>query len=137
MLEPDPEIVAVIGEWVQKAENDLTNAAHTLKLGRKCPTDTVCFHAQQCVEKYVKSLLVFGGIHFPRTHEIGILVHLLPVRVRPGLTREEADQLTNYAVMARYPIDSQPISLIEARRAVSIARRVRSHIRKLLPKGSL
>jgi HEPN domain-containing protein len=55
---PDPEKIAiVVSEWVAKAENDLTNAAHTLKLGKACPTDTVCFHAQQVVEKYLKALL--------------------------------------------------------------------------------
>lgn len=31
------------------AENDIKNAAHTIKLGEQCPTGTVCFHAQQCV----------------------------------------------------------------------------------------
>ena len=33
----------VAAEWIAKAENDLLNAAHTLKLGARCPTDTVCF----------------------------------------------------------------------------------------------
>jgi HEPN domain-containing protein len=47
---PDPEKVAtVVSEWVAKAENDLKTAAHTLRLGKECPTDTVCFHAQQVV----------------------------------------------------------------------------------------
>jgi HEPN domain-containing protein len=50
--------IAVAREWFIKAENDLKNAAHTLKLGRKCPTDTVGFHAQQCVVKYLKAFLV-------------------------------------------------------------------------------
>jgi HEPN domain-containing protein len=45
------EQVAGVREWIGKAENDLKNATHTLKLGKECPTDTVCFHAQQCVEK--------------------------------------------------------------------------------------
>ena len=54
------KVLTVISEWVIKAENDLTTAAHTLKLGEDCPTDTVCFHAQQCVEKYLKALLVMG-----------------------------------------------------------------------------
>ena len=38
---------AVAREWVEKAENDLRNATHTLKMTRDCPTDTACFHAQQ------------------------------------------------------------------------------------------
>jgi HEPN domain-containing protein len=62
---PAPEHVAeVVREWVDKAENDLKNAAHTLKMGEKCPTDTVCFHAQQCVEKYLKAFLVYSSIEF-------------------------------------------------------------------------
>ena len=67
---------AIVLEWVVKAENDLLNAAHTLKLGRRCPTDTVCFHAQQCAEKYVKALLVFRGVDFPRTHDLEVLALL-------------------------------------------------------------
>ncbi len=51
-------IAQVVCEWVEKAENDLKNAAHTIKMGEDCPTDTVCFHAQQCVEKYLKAFLV-------------------------------------------------------------------------------
>jgi HEPN domain-containing protein len=54
MLETD-EIILIVRQWVQKAENDLTNATFTLKLGAACPTDTVCFHAQQCVEKYLSA----------------------------------------------------------------------------------
>ncbi len=43
-------VLQVVREWIGKAENDLANAKHTLKLGAGCPTDTVCFHAQQLVE---------------------------------------------------------------------------------------
>ena len=50
----------VVAEWVLKAEDDLKNAVHTLKLGRTGPIDTVCFHAQQCAEKYLKAYLVCG-----------------------------------------------------------------------------
>jgi len=62
---PDHDrVLQVVREWVIKAENDLKNAAHTLKMGADCPTDTVCFHAQQCVEKYMKAVLVMSGIFF-------------------------------------------------------------------------
>lgn len=45
---PDPDkVISVVRDWVAKAENDLKNAAYTLKLGKDCPTDTVCFHAQR------------------------------------------------------------------------------------------
>lgn len=65
-----PEQERVAHQWVQKAENDLKNAEHTLTIGDKCPFDTVCFHAQQCVEKYLKALLSLHGIDFPKTHDL-------------------------------------------------------------------
>ena len=133
MFEPDKEVLLVVGQWVQKAENDLKNAAHTLKLGETGPMDTVCFHAQQCVEKYLKALLILHGIEFSRIHHISALVALLPVRVRPDLTPEEQERLTDYAVSTRYPGDYEPIPLAEARQAVQLARRVRNQIRKWLP----
>lgn len=124
-------------EWVQKAENDLKNGSHTLRLEESCPRNTVCFHAQQCVEKYVNALLVLEGIDFPKTHDVRRLVALLPSRFRPELAPEEQDRLTDYATVTRYPGDYEPISLSEARRAVAIARRVRRQIRKMLPRTAL
>ncbi len=101
--------------------------------GWTAPTDTVCFHAQQCVEKYLKALLVLEEIDFPRTHDLEKLVSLLPARARAGLSNEEQAKLTEYAAAARYPGWGE-IPLAEARRAVAIARRVRREIRRLLPR---
>ena len=131
------ELLSVARQWVQKAENDLKNAAYTLQMGEDCPTDTVCFHAQQCAEKYLKALLVFKGIDFPRTHDIGQLMTLLPVESRPTLTPDEQERLTDYATVTRYPGDYEPIPLSETRRALRVARRVRSAIRTLLPRKML
>ncbi len=61
MPEPD-KVTLVIREWVIKAENDLKTAVHTLEMEDDCPTDTVCFHAQRCVEKYLKAFLVLKEI---------------------------------------------------------------------------
>lgn len=115
-----------------KAENDLKNAGHTLKLGTKCPTDTVCFHAQQ----YMKALLVSEGVDFPKSHDLGKLTALLPVRARLSLTSQEQGKLSEYAAGPRYP-GWGPISLAEARHAVALARRVRREARGLLPREAL
>jgi HEPN domain-containing protein len=131
------ETLRVIRQWVVKAENDLKNATHTLKLGADCPTDTVCFHAQQCVEKYLKALLVFEGKDVSRTHHISELMRLLPATIRPDLSPQEQELLTDYAVSTRYPGDYEAIPLAEAKRAVQIARRVRKLVRELLPPVSL
>lgn len=131
------QIVTVSREWVIKAENDLKTAAHTLKLGGECATDTVCIHAQQCVEKYLKAVLVLHAVEFPKTHDIEKLVYLLPRGVLSSWVLEEQRRLTHYATVTRYPGDYETIPLGEARGAVRIARRVRKEIRSLLPKPVL
>ena len=130
---PERDQIAVVAqEWVAKAENDLKNAAHTLTLGDECPTDTVCFHAQQCVEKYLKALLVMLQIEFSRTHDIETLVYLLPGELRPSLAVEQQRRLTEYATVMRYPGPYEPAIFQEATEAVDCAQRVRREIRKCL-----
>jgi HEPN domain-containing protein len=134
---PDSEKrIVVCREWLLKADNDLTNAAHTLKLGVNCPTDTVCFHAQQCVEKYLKAALVLEGIDFPKTHDLETLLSLIPPESRPDLSDDEQARLTEYATTARYP-GWEELSLAAARSAVALARRVRRSVRRGLPRNAL
>lgn len=123
---------AIAHEWMNKAENDLKTAAHTLKLGADCPTDTVCFHAQQCVEKYLKAVLVALEIPFPRTHDIESLLELMPKHARFSLTVEQQRRLTEYATVMRYPGPYDPVTLSEAKEVVKLARRIRREVRKLL-----
>lgn len=127
------DLLTVAGEWVHKAENDLKNAAHCLLLGREAPTDTICFHAQQCAEKYLKALMVMEGLPFPKTHNLETLISFLPVQLCPDLAPGEQSLLTDYATGARYP-GWDDISLTEARRAVALARRVRKFAIRVLPK---
>jgi HEPN domain-containing protein len=130
-------VTVLVGEWVAKTENDLKVAAHTLKLGRDCPTDAVCFHAQQCAEKYFKAVLVMRQVEFAKTHDLRILLRLAASTFRFDLNAEEQEWLSKFAVATRYPGEDEPISLTEARRAVRIARSVRREIRQVLPKAAL
>jgi HEPN domain-containing protein len=131
------EVLKVVSQWIRKAENDLRVATLALKTEKNCPTDAVSFHAQQCVEKYLKALLAFKGIDFPKTHNISELIALLPSNISIELTPENQEKLTDYATVTRYPGDYDDISEKEARYAVKIARRVRNEIRKLFPKEVL
>lgn len=133
---PAPEhVTTVMAEWVAKAENDL-KAADLILSGPGCPTDAVCFHAQQAVEKYLKALLVMRGIPFPKTHHIRTLVKLLPPDVKVELSDDEQDQLTEFATGARYPGWGE-ISLADSRWAIAVARRLRRDVRRLLPRAAL
>jgi HEPN domain-containing protein len=130
-------VLTVVQEWIVKADNDLTAAVQILKLGTDAPTDTVSFHAQQCVEKYLKAILVYRGIPFPKTHSIPVVMALVPRSYRPVLDETMQDRLTRYAGPNRYPESGPEISLTEARKAVSAARRVRREVRRKLPKVAL
>lgn len=130
-------IAVVIREWVEKAENDLKNAVLTLRAGEEAPADTVAFHAQQCVEKYLKALLTLRGIDLPKTHDIEELVARAGPSVPVGLSVEEQRRLTVYGTVTRYPGDYEPVSFAEARRAVAMARRVRREVRRALPRTAV
>jgi HEPN domain-containing protein len=130
------EAMAVAREWMAKADNDLRSAAHLLRM-KDCPTDTVCFHAQQCVEKCLKALLVVQGTEFRKTHDLSELVALLPSPLHSLLDEKQQDRLTEYATITRYPGNYEPISLREAREAVKTARRVRREIHRILQEKTL
>jgi len=89
------------------------------------------------VEKYLKALLIWYGTDFPRTHDIGNLETLLGRNYQTGLSPEVVRRLTGYATIMRYPGTPGPIPLKEARQAVTIARRIRREVRKLLPQGAI
>jgi HEPN domain-containing protein len=42
-------------EWVQKAEGDFLVAQKMLRARKQPVYDAVCFHSQQCAEKYLKA----------------------------------------------------------------------------------
>ena len=54
-------------EWVKKAEEDYQVAKQGSR--SKVPVhDSVCFHCQQCAEKYLKGLMEEAGLTVPKTH---------------------------------------------------------------------
>ena len=87
--------------------------------------EDACFHAQQSVEKALKGLLSQRSIIFPRTHVIEVLLDLLKnasIIIPPDV--DEAFTLTQYAVETRYPGNTEPIDISEARNALLLAGKV-------------
>jgi len=123
----------VVKAWFRKAENDLINAEHTMKM-KNPPYDTVCFHAQQCAEKYLKGFLTFHEIEFPKTHSIEDLV-LLCKQVAPSIESETGDVeiLSSYGVEIRYPDEIYyDIPAEDAREAVELSIKVKLVVLKYL-----
>ena len=116
--------------WMHRAEEDWLLARSALR--RKVPlTYGATFHAQQCVEKYLKALLVSRRQAFPRTHDV---IALYDLCIRHGLSvpigSDKLERLAAYAVQVRYPGEDPTPD--EAREAVQIAQEVRRWARALL-----
>ena len=129
-----PDLARPVAQWASKADHDLRNAEYTLTLQQDCPFDTVCFHAQQCAEKYLKALLLQAGSEAPRTHDLRLLLQRLPADVAVSFRMEDMVELNRYSIEARYPGEWEEISRAEAERAVMLARAVCTAARQLLAK---
>lgn len=67
------------------------------------PDWVIGFHAQQAVEKAIKSVLANRLIEFPRTHNLTMLVELLRVHnVRLPADADELARLTPFGAALRY-----------------------------------
>jgi len=124
----------LINSWINKANKDLLSAKHELSFS-DVVTETVCFHCQQAVEKYLKAYLVFLGISFAKTHEIGELITKCENKDKDiSVFKEEADKLTDYAIEIRYPDDWYEPTLNEAKEAFTIARKIKEFIQNKITK---
>ncbi len=121
-------------KWIFIADGDLKTAEDELNVPEPF-TNTVCFHAQQCVEKYLKAYLTFIGKPFGKTHDIAELIELCKEEDDEFeyLYEIKANKLTRYAVEVRYPDEFYIPSIEEAKEAVEIAKKVKSFIRRKLP----
>jgi len=128
-----PELMKEVARWVEKAEHDCLAAEHAMELAKEGLTDIVCFHCQQCAEKYLKALLLYRGMAFPRTHDLRLLLDLVPTGVSLGLQREQVIPLNRYVIEGRYPGDWEPITVEEAQHALEMAQAVRQAVLKQLP----
>jgi len=123
--------VANVDEWVGKAEEDWSVAV-SLTRRRKLPVPSiVCFHCQQCVEKYLKACLVYHRDKPPRIHDLHKLL-VLCERRDPllGALASQMKALDPHAVLTRYPGATATVN--EAKDAVAAARVARQVLRKRL-----
>jgi len=94
----------LVKEWTLKAEEDCLAVEELYKISVRRFAAIICFHAQQCAEKYLKALLTSHNIEPPRTHSLETLLDLIVDNV-PELEqyRDMLTGLTPYSVEYRYP----------------------------------
>ena len=120
-----------VEEWVTKAEADFATATRELQTDENPNFDAVCFHAQQCVEKMMKAILIHLGAVPPRTHDLAHLGSLLS-QACPDWSWpvEELRFVSRAAVAFRYPGESAEPD--DAAEALRLAAAMRERLRSLL-----
>ena len=120
-------------EKVRKAESGYV----MMKLGFQALTpelnDAICFHAQQCIEKYLKAWLQEANIRPPRTHNLNglnVLLHLIvPTHPEWGAWQTDFADFQPHAVDVRYETFA---TAADAEHAVRVCTEVRTTIRAVL-----
>ncbi len=125
---PEPVLVA---EWVRKAEGDFVAAEHLLRLRKNPQPAMVCYHCQQCAEKYLKAYLLRHNVPFERTHALEDLnKECAKVDGSFQFIIDWLKLLSPYANETRYP--GRAFSATEAREAVATIKQVRKFVRAKL-----
>lgn len=118
-------------EWVEKAEGDWGTMIRESMVTEGANLDAVCFHAQQCAEKYLKALLVENGIAFKKTHDlVKLLNDLKPLYSDLDTHSEGAVALTAFGVEFRYPGENADNS--DATDSIKYCTQIRFDARKIL-----
>lgn len=96
----------VVEEWLRKAEGDYRTA--TREYAADPPNyDAVCYHAQQCIEKLLKAMLISHDAIAPKSHDLLVLdAELRAVAPDWSWPVEELRLLSRAAVIFRYPGES-------------------------------
>jgi HEPN domain-containing protein len=133
MKPPEQVKLVLAAQWLAKADQDIKAAAALLGAESPLPYPA-CFHAQQAAEKYLKALLTWQQIEFPKTHDIDQLLDLLqPSAPETAAALRQAAALTPYGVELRYPGEQSDPDIEEAERAIALAEVVRVAVLSIIP----
>jgi len=133
MRPPDEVKREIVRQWVAKAEQDI-KASEALLEAEPPFLYPSCFHAQQAAEKYLKALLTWHQIEFPKTHAIEQLLDLAKqADAETAASLKDAAVLSPYGVDIRNPGEQPEPNLEETQQAVELARKVRNSIMNALP----
>jgi len=124
---------ALTTEWVEKAESDYRAAQGLLPAIEPSGfVEAVCFHSQQCVEKYAKAFLQEHDIPSERADSRMEPLYSTCVSIEPdfGEYRGDFERLDDFGIEILYPGYSATTN--DAREAMDIVTRFRTFIRSKL-----
>ena len=109
-----------IKKWLFRAKEDLSVLNRLADDEIEFYTSTICFHAQQSVEKNLKAFLVYHDVDFPRTHDVDFLLDECQ-KIDPSNFEIDLKSLTEFGVSVRYPDDFFIPEVMETKEYIEIA----------------
>ena len=94
-----------IQQWLFRANEDINVLDNLFTSDPKNFASTICFHAHQAVEKFLKAFLIMHDIDFPKTHDLDFLLSECIKIDNTGLQDIKLKSLTDFGVSVRYPDD--------------------------------
>jgi len=94
----------IVDEWAQKADGDFRTADRELHSPDAPNFDAACYHAQQCVEKMMKALLISRQVLPLRIHDLAKLGEMVRGHFsHVSFEGADLDFLTLAGIAFRYP----------------------------------
>ena len=120
---------------LKKAETDLQGAEVLYKSDNEfLDVEIVFFHLQQSIEKFLKAVLSYKGIHYTKTHDLEQLLKLLGTEfVLDTSDVEFIEELNMYAVQGRYDYVSEALDNIDD--FFEIAKKVKKRTNEIINIG--
>jgi len=102
MQENEKSSIGLPEEWILRAQSDLKSAEILHK--ENGPTDSLCFHCHQTVEKMLKGFLILERQKTPKIHDPIRLLNLCK-EIDKSFERliDQASFLNRYYIETRYP----------------------------------
>ena len=114
-----------IKQWIEKGDHDLGTAKVTY-IHIPEYLDTVTFHCQQAVEKYLKAYLIFQSTPFKFSHDLVYLLDIITIKDADfKRLYDTVSELQGYAIEIRYPNETIFLSNEKVEKALVIAKNIR------------
>lgn len=126
-------ITKYTADWLARANEDVQVAEILLK--EDGLPNSVCFHAQQAAEKYLKSFLAFQEKNIRKVHDlVAILTFCEEIDASFDSLREEVDFLNKFYIETRYPGDYSDFTLKDAKEASEVVHKIKEFVMSKIKK---
>jgi HEPN domain-containing protein len=117
--------------WMFRASEDIAVINNLVRAGAENYTSTICFHAQQACEKFLKAFLIYHNVDFPRTHDLDFLL-MECQKINNDAFQIDLKSLTDFGVTVRYPDDFYIPEVKEALEYREIAVQIKEIVEELI-----